>query len=133
MIKGRCECGEIRFEVDGGIKDFSHCHCSQCRRLHGAAYATFAGVLRDQFRFVTGKSRVTRYVSSEKNTRWFCANCGSTIGVDSKPYPEFLYLSMSAVEGNPDRPAGYHAYVGSKAPWHEITDDLEQYVGDVPD
>lgn len=133
MIKGQCECGEVRFEVDGDIKDFSHCHCSQCRRLHGAAYATFAGVLRDQFRFVTGESRITRYASSEKNTRWFCSICGSTIGVDSKPYPETIYLSMSAVEGNPGRPEGYHIYVGSKAPWHEITDNLKQYVGDVPD
>ena len=26
--------------------DFSHCHCSQCRRLHGAAFASFAGVPR---------------------------------------------------------------------------------------
>ena len=49
------------------------------------------------------------------------------------PFPEYVYLSMSAVEGDPDRPEGYHAYVGSKAPWHEITDNLKQYVGDVPD
>ena len=42
MLSGHCECGRIRYQVDTGIKDFSHCHCSQCRRLHGAAYATFA-------------------------------------------------------------------------------------------
>lgn len=37
MITGRCECGRVRYEVDGDITDFSHCHCSQCRRLHSAA------------------------------------------------------------------------------------------------
>jgi len=133
VITGRCECGEIQFEVDGKIQDYSHCHCSQCRRLHGAAYATFAGVLRDEFRFVSGESGVSRYASSDKNDRLFCSTCGSTILVDSAPYPEYLYLSMSALDGDPDCPEGYHIYVDSKAPWHEIRDNLKQFAGDVPD
>ena len=36
MITGRCECGRVKYQVNGEINDFSHCHCSQCRRLHGA-------------------------------------------------------------------------------------------------
>ena len=36
-------------------------------------------------------------------------------------------------EGHPPLPRSYHHYVGSKAPWHQITDDLEQFAEDVPD
>jgi hypothetical protein len=133
MIHGRCECGRIRYEVDGDIEDFSHCHCSQCRRLHGAAYATFAGVSRDKFRYVSGETDIKIYASSESNDRVFCAECGSNILVDPKQEPEVLYISMSTVDGDPPRPTGYHAFVGSKAPWHEITDDLEQYDTEPPD
>jgi hypothetical protein len=100
--------------------------------LHGAAYATFAGVARDRFRYVSGESDIKLYASSEANDRVFCAVCGSTILVDAKEEPETLYLSMSAVEGDPPHPRGYHAYVGSKAPWHEITDDLEQFDAEPP-
>jgi len=132
MISGHCECGRVRYEVDGEIEDFSHCHCAQCRRLHGAAYATFAGVPRDKFRYVSGESDISVYASSESNDRIFCATCGSNILVDAKEEPEALYLSMSTVDGNPPRPMGYHAYVGSKATWHEITDDLEQFDTDPP-
>ena len=132
MINGHCECGRVRYEVDGDIVDFSHCHCSQCRRLHGAAYATFAGVARDRFRYVSGEADIRVYPSSESNDRVFCAHCGSSILVDAKQEPEFLYLSMSTVEGDPSRPRGYHQYVDSKAPWHAITDDLEQYAGEIP-
>ena len=46
---------------------------------------------------------------------------------DPKDEPEYLYLSMSTLEGDPPRPTGYHAWVESKAPWHDITDDLPQY------
>jgi hypothetical protein len=133
LINGRCECGRIRYEVDGNIEDFSHCHCSQCRRLHGAAYVTFAGVSRARFRYVSGESDLKVYASSDANDRVFCAACGSNILVDPKNEPETLYLCMGTVDGNPPCPAGYHAFVGSKAPWHEITDDLEQYDRESPD
>jgi len=127
LIRGHCECGRVRFEVDGEILDFGHCHCSICRRLHGAAYATFAGVERSRFRYLTGEADVRVYKSSPRNDRLFCAHCGSPILVDPKTEPARLYLSMSAVEGDPPRPPGYHAWVSSKAPWHEITDGLRQF------
>ena len=56
MFEGRCECGAVRYRVDGPIHDFSHCHCSQCRRLHGAAFATFAGVKLEEFSYKAGES-----------------------------------------------------------------------------
>lgn len=127
MITGHCACGCVRFEVDGEIMAFSHCHCSICRRLHGAAFATFAGVSRDPFRYVAGSSDLRIYASSPRNDRVFCAVCGSAILVDPKDEPATLYLSMSAIDGNPPHPKGYHAWVGSKASWHEITDDLPQF------
>jgi len=127
MIKGYCECRRVRFEVDGDISDFSHCHCSQCRRLHGAAFATFAAVSSNQFRYVSGESDTGEYASSDSHKRIFCANCGSNILVALDQEPDVLYLSMSTIEGDPPRPQGYHIYVGSKAPWHEISDDLEQH------
>jgi len=127
MMNGHCECGRVRFEVDGEIEDFSHCHCSQCRRLHGAAYATFAGVARDKFRYLSGESDTKAYASSDSHERIFCAACGSNILVALEDDAAALYLSMSTIEGDPPRPEGYHTYVGSKAPWHEITDDLKQY------
>ena len=130
MLKGHCECGRVEFEVDGSIFDFSHCHCSQCRRLHGAAYATFAGVHRGEFRYTSGAESVSTYASSARNDRVFCAICGSMILCDPKDEPEYLYLSMSALEGDPVRPPAYHAYVGSKAPWHEITDGAPQQEDD---
>jgi hypothetical protein len=95
--------------------------------LHGAAYATFAGVPRDKFRYLSGENDIRVYSSSDLNDRIFCGVCGSSILADPGEEPETLYLSMSTVDGNPPHPPAYHAYAGSKAPWHEITDDLEQY------
>lgn len=133
MIKGHCECSRVSFEADSEITDYSHCHCSQCRRMHGAAFATFAGVASDKFSYVSGESDVTFYASSHNHNRAFCSVCGSNIGVELTDFPEEFYVSMSAIEGNPDKPDGYHIYVGSKAPWYEINDGQKQYDEDVPD
>lgn len=127
MLTGHCECGRVTFEVDSEVEDFSHCHCSQCRRLHGAAYGTFAGVPRGAFRYLSGDDDRKSYWSSEKNERVFCGNCGSNIMVISNTEPGMYYVSMSAIDGNPPLPRGYHIWVGSKAPWHEILDDLPQF------
>ena len=127
MIQGHCECKRVSYQVDCEISDFSHCHCSQCRRLHGAAYATFAGVKADKFQYLSGEEDLKKYNSSDDHERVFCGNCGSNIFVSVDGYPDYLYLSMGAVDGNPGHPEAYHIFVGSKAPWHEITDDSVQY------
>ncbi|MEH6589617.1 MAG: GFA family protein [Halioglobus sp.] len=127
MITGKCECGAVKYTVDSEINDFSHCHCSQCRRLHGAAFASFAGVSRAAFRYECGEQDVKSYASSNSHGRIFCSHCGSNILVELESEPESLYLAMGAMEGNPPLPPGYHIYVGSKAPWHHISDNLPQY------
>lgn len=101
--------------------------------MHGAAFATFAGVASDKFRYLSGASDVSVYASSGTHNRVFCSVCGSNILVELTDYPDELYLSMSAIEGDPPRPAGYHIYVGSKAPWYEISDGLKQYHADSDD
>jgi len=90
MIKGRCECGAVSYEVDGEITDFSHCHCSQCRRLHGAAFASFGGVSRDKFQYLSGQSVLRIYASSDTTDRVSCGVCSSQILVDYKPEPDVL-------------------------------------------
>lgn len=133
MLAGHCECGVVRYQVNGEIHDFSHCHCSQCRRLHGAAYATFAGVAREDVTWLSGKDALKTYLSSPTHERLFCTHCGSNILVALDSEPDDYYLSLSSIEGNPVLPEGYHIFVDSKAPWHTIQDDLPQYAEDADD
>ena len=127
MITGRCECARVRYEVDGEIVDFSHCHCSICRRIHGAAFATWGGVARDKFSYLSGEDSLKIYSFSKNADSIFCEHCGSTLMVDYKPEPEALYITLGTVDGSVNCPPGYHQFVGSKAPWFEIHDELPQY------
>lgn len=133
MITGRCECGKVQYKVAGDITDFCHCHCSICRRLHGAAFATWGGVSRDEFSYISGEDNLKSYSFSENSDSIFCDHCGSRILVDYKPDADMLYITMGTVDGDVSCPPGYHQFVGSKAPWFEISDDLPQHDGEPVD
>ena len=127
MITGGCQCGNVRYQVNGELKDFCHCHCSICRRIHGAAFATWGGVSRDEFRYVKGENNLKIYSFSENADSIFCDNCGSTVLVDFKPELDMLYITAGTVDGDLNCPPCFHQIVGSKAPWFEITDDFPQH------
>jgi len=127
MIKGGCECGSVQYEVNGELTEFCHCHCSVCRKLHGAAFVTWGGVARDAFSYTSGANDVKAYAFSENADSIFCVHCGSRLLVDYKPEREMLYITLGTVMGDVACPPGFHQFVGSKAPWFEISDDLPQY------
>ena len=128
MLEGHCECRKVSFQVNGEMNQLSHCHCSQCRRIHGAAYGSYACVLKSEFQYLTGSNEVKNYASSIGLTRVFCQHCGSNIMAIIKTEPTQLYLAMGLINGEPIiTDDHHHIYVGSKANWHSITDDLPQY------
>lgn len=133
MITGRCECGAVRYEVGGEIHEYCHCHCSICRRLHGAAFASWGEVSRDQFKYLSGEDHLKIYSYSDRSDNIFCGNCGSSILVDFKTTVDMLYITLGTVDGDVKLPPGLHQFAGSKAPWYEITDDLPQHEGWPPE
>ncbi|UTN73684.1 GFA family protein [Pseudomonas aeruginosa] len=78
MLSGSCLCGAVRYEIDAPIESASHCHCSQCRKAHGAAFATYGKVRREAFRYVAGADAVAEYHSSPGVTRTFAATADRT-------------------------------------------------------
>lgn len=127
MIRGGCLCGSVRYEVRGSVGRVSHCHCAMCRKAHGAAFATYGRVKMEEFVMVSGESDVGRYQSSARATRTFCKKCGSTLQFIVTAQPEIFGLALGTLDDDPGVRPSKHIFVGSKAPWFEITDDLPQH------
>jgi hypothetical protein len=81
IVHGSCLCGNVRYEVDGPFDVMSHCHCSLCRKHHGAEFATFVTVPLSGFRWVAGEDAISTYQSSDYGRRTFCGKCGSVTPV----------------------------------------------------
>ena len=126
-LEGHCECKKVSFDITQEIKYLSHCHCSQCRRSHGSAFASFIEVDKSCFKYNSGMKNIKIYFSSEKCKRLFCEACGSNIMFIDEAKPDKYYVSVGVISGKPDLPKAHHVFVGSKASWYQIDDNLKQH------
>jgi hypothetical protein len=124
MNRARCLCGNVTWESDGPIESMSHCHCSRCRKAHGAAFATYVMVPAAGFR-LHGTEHVTRWESSPGFFRCFCSRCGSVVPGD--PWEGRIFAPAGNFEHDPGVRPMAHIFVASKAPWFEIRDSLPRF------
>ena len=61
VIRGRCLCGDVAFELTGEPEILQNCHCSRCRRARSAAHATNAFFKREQLAWIRGEENVTSF------------------------------------------------------------------------
>jgi len=125
-MKGACLCGTLRYEVDGPFSVVMSCHCSMCRKHHGSPFATFAAAPLEGFRWLAGEGSVGAVQSSQNGKRYFCRVCGSVAPLLMRDW-NMAVVFPGNLEGAPDVRVEAHIFVGSKAPWHSIEDDLPQY------
>ena len=131
MLRGSCLCGDVRYEIEGAIDYASHCHCSQCRKGHGAAFATYGVVPAAKFRYGKGSESVASFNATPAATRTFCRRCGSNLEWRGASRPDLVGFALGTLDDDPHLKPRWHIYVGSRAPWFEITDDLRQFTADV--
>lgn len=126
MVEGRCLCGALAYRLDGAFSAMVHCHCSMCRKQHGTGFATFAVGPLTGFHWVSGEDRLGRFESSPNGVRTFCRQCGSA-GPSTLPDVGVVALPAGSLQGALGIKPQNHIFVGSKAPWDPITDELPQF------
>jgi hypothetical protein len=124
MLSGRCECRAVRYRVADEFLYAANCHCSNCRAGTGSAFKPFAGIERGKLRVVEGGELLLVWGDDTANhTR--CGVCGSLLYSVVRG-GAYVHVAMGSLEDNPSISPTKHIFVGSKAPWFEITDDLPQ-------
>lgn len=126
-LTGRCLCEQIEYEITGSLGPIYNCHCSKCRRWHGAAFRTRASIKKSQFKWTAGEHLLSYYQSSDDVVKTFCSQCGSCLISTYQSYPDIIGIPLGGIDQDPGNRPVAHIFVASKAPWFEITDYLPQY------
>ena len=126
-LTGRCLCEAIEYEITGEIGPIYNCHCSRCRRWHGAAFRTRSTINKSQFTWIKGEELLSKFYSSPTTTKTFCSICGSSLISLYDEEPDKIGFPLGGLDQAPNNTIEGHFFVGSKAPWHEISDGIDQY------
>jgi hypothetical protein len=124
MYTGSCLCGGIRFEVDAELGPIDICHCRQCRKAQGTAFATNAPVAAAALRIVSGSDLLKAYESSPGKHRHFCSRCGSPIYSRRDTKPDVVRIRVGVINEPLNVRPHAHYYTAWKCNWWDITDDL---------
>lgn len=124
-LAGSCYCGVVRYTVADEFRYAANCHCSNCRRATGSAFKPFAGIERDKLRVTKGADQLMKH-GDEAGHDARCRTCGSLLYSVVRE-GAFVHVAMGTLVDAPSIRPDKHIFVGSKAPWFTITDDLPQY------
>ena len=128
-VQGQCYCGSVSFELTFPTLSCSHCHCEDCRRIHGAAFVTWVSVPSERFKFLAGENRVRKY-ESHPGIRWgFCSDCGTSLLYDCDDAPESIYVTVANLTGPLDRKPALHYSFEEKVPWLDVKDSIPKVFG----
>ncbi len=129
VVSGGCQCGLVTFEYSGAPSMMMNCHCSRCRKAKAAAHATNAFVPGDAFTWTNGEEHVQEYAHKGAKVfgHAFCKTCGSSVPrarADGSQYN----VPAGSLTDDPGVDAKGHIFIGSKAPWFDVTENKPQWI-----
>jgi hypothetical protein len=124
-MKGSCLCGGVSYEIEGSTHNARYCHCANCRKFSGTAYAAW-GLVQTSHLTVAPSAAVTKY-DSGGGLRVFCAACGSPVWFEPAGMPQYRGIPLGVVDDRSVPAPQMHVWTRSKVPWASITDGLPQH------
>lgn len=124
-LAGKCLCGEVQYAVADTFLYAQNCHCSNCRRATGSAFKPFAGIERSNLRLTNGTANLSLFGNEDAHDA-HCKACGSLLYSVVRD-GQFVHVTLGTLVDAPTIRPTAHIFVGSKASWFTITDDLPQH------
>jgi hypothetical protein len=115
----------VRYRVEDAFLYAANCHCSGCRRATGAAYKPFAGIEANKLSITSGADDLLVYGDATANDT-HCARCGSLL-FSLVREAAYVHVTLGTLTDDPTIRPTAHIFVGSKAAWETISDDLPQH------
>ena len=122
-----CLCNGVQLEINAELAPIMVCHCKQCQKAQGAAFAAITQVQKSNLKIVQGENLLQAYFASPNKKRVFCKICGSPVWSERLDKPEVVRLRVGLINEEISTQVSSHAFVTSKVKWYSICDSAHQY------
>ena len=120
---GGCACGTVRYRLRSHPLVVHACHCSECRRLTGSAFALNALIETDLLEVLAGEPRAVAVVgaSGKPQAIFRCPACQVALW---SHYPgggdKLAFVRIGTLDEPARLPPDIHIYTSTKLPWLEL-------------
>ena len=123
-LTGQCFCGQVRYQVQTPLQFVVHDHCSICRRIHGAAFVTWGGVVEaTSFKLLAGAENLASFKSTPEAERQFCKTCGSHLFFRSSQWEDEIHFTLATITSEITHMPKAHVFFSDKPPWMKLEED----------
>ncbi len=127
-LTGGCSCGAIRYRIDAFPLLLYACHCTDCQRQSGSAFALSMPVATTAFHITKGAPKPWRHESrGAEVTSWFCNDCGGRIYGERNTRPHSINVRAGTLDDTTWLRPAAHLFIRSAQPWDKVTDNAICY------
>jgi hypothetical protein len=123
-----CRCGQLTATCEGEPVRISVCHCLECQKRSGSAFAAQARWPEDRVA-VAGEASEWRRTADSGHvaTYRFCPRCGSTVAYVIEGWPGLIAVPLGAFADPAFPPPRFSVYEHRKHPWAVVLGDDVQH------
>lgn len=126
MVEGGCQCGAVRYRIDGGAEHHALCHCTDCRASAGAPAVAWMAVKEDLFTLLKGE--LTTYEGKHGARRQFCPKCGTGLFYrNARMLPGIVDVQSATLDNAADYPPGAQIQCAERLPWMATLATLPEF------
>lgn len=124
-LTGGCFCGSVRYRIDAFPLLLYACHCTQCQRQSGSAFALNMPVATSAFHVTSGSPKTWRRPTTSGDdiaTSWFCDVCASRIYAGRDSRPESVNVRAGTLDDTNWLVPAAHFFMENAQPWERLAD-----------
>jgi hypothetical protein len=126
MLRGRCGCNAVAYNVSDEFIAAFNCHCSNCRATTGSAFLPWGEIESQKLRVTKGADSLMTIGDADADHEVRCGECASLLYWTARD-GSYVRVPYGTLVDEPTLKPTAHMFVGSKASWHEILDNLPQH------
>ncbi|MEP7456923.1 GFA family protein [Phyllobacterium sp. SB3] len=125
IYTGGCQCGAVRFRVEGTLGNPSICHCRMCQKAFGNFFAPLVSVTHSDLKWTRGEPK--RFQSSNHVKRGFCSECGTPLTYEA---PDGIALAIGVFDEPENLAPTVQWGLEDKLPYVDALRDLPGYTSE---
>lgn len=127
ILTGGCLCGAVRFSVKDEFRRFFFCHCEQCRKMTGSAYASNLFTAPENLTWLQGEGETRRFdLPGRQLSQVFCTHCGSALPFVTQN-GKALIVPAGTLDEEPSRTPDAQIFCSEETEWHKAGIDAKRY------